>query len=148
MKSMHLFAVCLGIFSIACSSDSSHEDAAAADSAESPASADWQLMDDSMFLANIEPWPPRAGAATLKAEATLDDWEQKFAGSVSYRVASSADGFERWQPMPKVREDAEGSVYFETPVTLNEGQAFLQFRVMDSGDTDFTELTDWSIEVE
>ena len=120
----------------------------AADSAESPASADWQLMDDSMFLANIEPWPPRAGAATLKAEATLDDWEQKFAGSVSYRVASSADGFERWQPMPKVREDAEGSVYFETPVTLNEGQAFLQFRVMDSGDTDFTELTDWSIEVE
>lgn len=149
MKPIHGLVLCLGALVIACGpgSDPPYEEAGG-EAAESSSSADWQLLDDSLFIAEIEPWPPRAGAATLKAEATMDDWEQMFSGTVSYRLAATADGFEPWQPLPRVRDDADGSVYFEAPVTLSEGTVFVQFRLLDSGDTDFTELTDWSIEVQ
>ena len=108
---------------------------------------EWQLADDSVFFAAVEPWPPKAGAAMLKTEATMDDFEQKFAGNVSYRFAATMENSGEWQPLPRVREDEDGSVYFEAPVTLQPGSTYLQFRVLDAGDPEPTELLDWKLDI-
>lgn len=130
------------------SDDQRRADASAAEpKQEDESKADWQLLDDSMFIATIEPWPPKEGAVTLKAEATMDDGDQKFAGTVAYRVAAAEQSAEAWKPMPKVGEDKDGSIFFATPITLTKGTVYIHFRVRDRGDKDFTDLTDWKLTV-
>lgn len=104
------------------------------------------LPDDSVFLPTLKPWPPHKGPATLKATATMDDGEQKFAGTVRYRIAPTEQNSLEWLEMPRTGEDAE-DVFFEAPITLSEGTSFIQFRVQDAGDPQPTELLDWKIEV-
>lgn len=108
----------------------------------------WQLLDDSVFITKTDPWPPVAGQVVLKAEATEDDMERKFAGTVEYRLAAAEQNAEPWKPLPKTGEDEYGSVLFETPITLAAGKTFIQFRVRDEGEPEFTELTNWSVVVE
>ena len=73
------------------SSSSSSGDQKRADATETPkedeSEIDWQLHDDSVFTAKIDPWPPKEGAVTLKAEATMDDGDQKFAPSAARNIA-------------------------------------------------------------
>lgn len=122
-------------------------DAAKTEAGADASKMEWQLADDSVFFAAVEPWPPKAGAAMLKTEATMDDFEQKFAGNVSYRFAATMENSGEWQPLPRVREDEDGSVYFEAPVTLQPGSTYLQFRVLDAGDPEPTELLDWKLDI-
>lgn len=103
------------------------------------------LPDDSVFLPTLEPWPPQAGPARLKATATTDDDERKFAGSVWYRIAPTEQNSQEWLSMPRTGEDAE-DVFFEAPITLSKGTSFIQFRVQDAGDPQ-AELLDWKIEL-
>ena len=114
---------------------------------EDESKSDWQLHDDSNFIATIDPWPATEGTVTLKAEATMDDGDQKFAGTVAYRIASAEQNSEPWKAMPRVSEDKDGSIHFAVPVTLTKGAVYVQFRVRDKGDKDFTDLTDWKVTV-
>ncbi|HJT32662.1 MAG TPA: hypothetical protein VJ783_11530 [Pirellulales bacterium] len=82
----------------------------------------------------------------MKAKADTDDGEQKFAGTVRYRIAPAEHSSTEWLDMPRTGEDEE-FVYFEVPVTLTKGASFIQFRVQDAGDPQPTELLDWKIEV-
>ena len=61
----------------------------------------WQLADDSALIAKTDPTPPRKGPTQLLVEITEDDFEQKFAGTLAYRVVTSAASNEPWQPMPR-----------------------------------------------
>ena len=108
----------------------------------------WQLLDDSVFITKTDPWPPVAGQVVLKAEATEDDMERKFAGIVEYRLAAAEQNTEPWKPLPKTGEDEDGSVLFQTPITLAAGKTFIQFRVRDEGEAESTELTNWAVVVE
>jgi hypothetical protein len=116
-------------------------------SEDDPFKTDWQLLDHSLFTATFEPSPPKAGVVQLKAEATRDDEDQKFLGTVDYRLAGSEENSEPWKPMPQVGEDEIGTVQFAIPVTLTNGTTYIQFRVRDYGDEDYTQLTDWKVEV-
>lgn len=113
---------------------------------DDPARQELYLPDDSVFLPALEPWPPHEGPATLKAKADTDDGEQKFAGTVRYRIAPTEQNSTEWLDMPRAGEDDE-FVYFEVPVTLTKGTSFIQFRVQDAGDPQPTELLDWKIEL-
>jgi hypothetical protein len=154
MKLNIILATAVAASLCACSpsgSSNSSDDQKRADATETPkedeSKSDWQLHDDSMFIATIDPWPPKEGAVTLKAEATMDDGDQKFAGTVAYRIAASEQSSEPWKPMPKVGEDKDGSLHFAVPATLAKGTVYVQFRVRDKGDKDFTDLTDWKVTV-
>ena len=122
---------------------------AAEDAAEKEdmSKADWQLLDDSIMTASVEPWPPKAGPCQLKIDITADDAEQKFAGTLAYRLAPKEENSLPWVPLSKLREDEDGNVYYGAPITLPKGTTFIQFRVRDKEDEEFTELTDWSVEV-
>jgi hypothetical protein len=91
-----------------------------------------------------DPWPARAGAATLKAEITPDDDDQKFSGTLEFRVSSKEKNSDAWKPMKQTRQDKDGSTYFESPrLTLGKGSWYVQFRVRSHGTT--LELTDWNV---
>ena len=92
-----------------------------------------------------DPWPAKAGAATLKAEITANDDDQKFSGTLEYRISARQKNSDTWKPMKQVRQDKEGSTYFESPVKLVKGTWYIQFRVRSAGKT--LELTDWDVEV-
>lgn len=115
---------------------------------EDPSKWDWQLPDDSAFIVRLEPWPAKAGSATIKAEATMDDGEQKFAGTVAYRLASAEQNSEPWLEMPRGSGDDEENVYFQAPITLGKGATYIQFRVQDAGDPQPSELLDWKVEAQ
>lgn len=151
MKTNMILTVTLAAYLCACSPASPSADRGGK-KAETPnqtdeSKADWQLQDDSMFIATIDPWPPKAGTVKLKAEATMDDAEQKFAGTVAYRVAASKQTSEPWKPMPRAGEDKDGTIQFAVPLTLSQGTVYIQFRVRDAGDKEFTDLTDWKVSV-
>jgi hypothetical protein len=111
----------------------------------------FELIDKSDLKVVTDPWPAKAGAAILKAEVTADDDGEKFAGTVAYRLSPTEQSSAAWQPMPKVRDDKDKSVYFEVPITLNQGSVYIQFRVSGAGEKaynkEFTDLTDWKVDV-
>jgi hypothetical protein len=92
-----------------------------------------------------DPWPAKSGAASLKAEITTDDDDQKFSGTLEYRISAKEKDTDAWKPMKQVRQDKDGSTYFESPVNLGPGTWFIQFRVRSHGTT--LELTDWKVAV-
>lgn len=92
-----------------------------------------------------DPWPAKAGDAKLKAEITPDDDDQKFAGTLEYRVSAREKNSDLWKPMKQVRQDKDGSTYFASPIKLSKGSCYIQFRVRSQGKS--LELTDWNVEV-
>jgi hypothetical protein len=107
----------------------------------------WQLPDDAMFNVTFAPWPPQAGDATLKVEVTENDWEQKFTGKLEYRLAQTQESETAWTELVPASEDEYGSKLFETPVTLSDGSAFVQFRLHYPDQPQPLELNDWEINV-
>ena len=111
----------------------------------------WELVDKSALKATTAPWPPAVGAVILKAEVTRNAESGKFGGSVACRVSISKRSSAVWQPMQKVGEGTNGSVYFEAPLFLVRGPAYVQFRVRGAGERalgrDFMDLTNWKVEV-
>lgn len=111
----------------------------------------WQLLDKAELKVVTDPWPAKAGTATLKAEITTNDDDEKFAGLLDYRLSPTEKSSAAWQSMPKVREDKDKSVYFESPINLTAGTVYIQFRVRGAGektnDKDVLELNDWKVDV-
>jgi hypothetical protein len=97
------------------------------------------------------PWPPKKSSATLKAEVPANDDGGKFTGTIAYRVTTTVQSSAAWQPMPKVREGNDKSVYFESPLPLIKGAVYIQFRVHGAGESAYNkryfDLADWKIEV-
>lgn len=93
-----------------------------------------------------DPWPAKAGNATLKAEITIDDDDQKFSGTLDYRISAKEKNSDPWKPIKQVRQERDGSPYFESPVKLTKGTCYIQFRVRSHGKT--LELTDWNVNVQ
>ncbi len=112
----------------------------------------WQLIDKADLKVVTDPWPAKAGTATLKAEITPNDDDEKFAGLLDYRISATEKNSAAWQSMPKVGEDKDKSVYFESPIKLTAGTVYIQFRVRTAGektsDKDALELNDWKVEVQ
>ena len=111
----------------------------------------WQLIDKADLKVVTDPWPAKAGTATLKAEIIPNDDDEKFAGSLDYRLSPAERSSAAWQSMSNVREDKDKSVYFESPIKLTAGTVYIQFRVRGAGektsDKDALELNDWKVEV-
>jgi hypothetical protein len=111
----------------------------------------WELVDKSDLKVVTDPWPPKEGAATLKAEVTTNDDDEKFTGTLAYRVVTTKESSAAWQPMSKVREGDDKSVYYESKITLTKGPVYIQFRVHGAGENaykkEYVDLTDWKIEV-
>jgi hypothetical protein len=151
-------AICL----CSCSRSSPPDKQPNADAKQAPAESEaaakdekagtfWELPDKSELRVVTAPWPPKEGTATLKAEVTANDDSQRFTGSIAYRLSTTEQSSAVWQPMPKVREGNDKSVYFESPATLTKGAVYIQFRVHGAGESaynkDHFDLTDWKIEV-
>ncbi len=124
------------------------EEEAPGDEEEAAAGTFWQLEEDSELSATTEPWPPRAGAATLVVAMGPGDWsEDPFGGRVSYRLAPAGGSPGTWQPMGR-RGGGEYEVTFAAPVVLPEGDVGIHFRVEGGVFSSPVELTDWQIAVE
>lgn len=111
--------------------------------------ASWQLSDDSILEAALDPWPPQSGPAKLRVEISPNghDPTLPFSGTLEYRVASSSDNSETWKPMKRGRKDEENNVPFSDSVILTKGTAFIQFKVHPEWEQDSTVLKDWKFEV-
>jgi hypothetical protein len=135
-------------FPLALACGSPGPDAASESAAKEPGTY-WQLLDDSNLDVALEPWPPSAGSATLRAVATLGDWseDQILAEQLSYRIAEIEDGFDPWTPMTRTAED-EDQRHFEATVALEPGTWFVQLKVEGSAYDEPLELTDWKVEVD
>ena len=105
----------------------------------------WQLMDDSILTATFEPTPPRAGKNKMLVEVTQDDFEENFGGTLAYRLSPAEESDAPWIDLTKLREDEDGTAYYEAEIDLPPGGAFVQFHLKDAGDEEFTDLTDWKL---
>jgi len=105
----------------------------------------WELPDKADLKVITDPWPAKAGTASLKVEVTTNDDDQKFAGSIDYRIAGSEKNSQAWKPLPKIRQDKDGSTYFEAPITLSKGTCYIQVRVHSKNQN--VDLTDWKLDV-
>ena len=111
----------------------------------------WELLNDADLRVVTEPWPPKPGACRLKVEMTAPDGGGKFQGTMAYRIAKRKRDSAAWQPLSRTSTDKYGSVYFEAPITLGKGTAYIQFRVRGAGEEmfrmDSLDLTDWKLKV-
>ncbi len=111
---------------------------------------EWNLggFDDWVFSAELTPWPPSsASLSTIRASASVDDYDRRFRGTVAYRLAESTFDFPQWVPMDEVFED-EAEVVFESSLELPPGTYYLIFKVQRDFDDQAFELEDWQIIVE
>jgi hypothetical protein len=96
------------------------------------------------FDAELDPWPAPAGSpVTLRAVASVDDYDESFSGTVSYRLATT-DQTGSWIPMQHVGDD-EGDRIYESTVTLPDQKVGIHFLVSRSNDGTTHELTDWAV---
>jgi len=110
---------------------------------DSMGSASWE-PGEWAFDAELDPWPAAGGAAvTLRAVAGVDDYDESFSGTVSYRLAT-ADQTDPWTPMRYVGDD-EGDRIYESTVTLPDRKVGIHFLVARSNDGTTHELTDWAV---
>jgi hypothetical protein len=107
----------------------------------------WELNDDSELTAKIEPWPAPAGPATIVVEISPDDASKVFGGTLECRIAHSERNSDPWYPVKATRKDKDLSTHFSFPIKLRPGTFWVQFRVKEPTDKNYTELTDWKIEV-
>jgi len=105
----------------------------------------WQLQNDSVLTAIIEPWPPAPGPATLKAEVTPDDYGKEFADSLDYRITDLKNGNQAWFPMTKRGMAEDGSTCFADEIALSSGTCFVQFRIVAAAEKNMEELEGWRI---
>jgi hypothetical protein len=112
----------------------------------------WELLNDADLRVVTEPWPPQPGVGRLRAEMTAPEGGGKFEGTMAYRIAKKKKNSAAWQPLSRTSTDKHGSVYFETPITLGKGTAYIQFRVCGAGEhmfrMEFLDLTDWKLKVQ
>lgn len=96
------------------------------------------------FDAKLDPWPAAAGTpVTLRAVAGIDDYDQSFSGTVSYRL-STPSNTEAWTRMRLVG-DEDGDMVYEATVSLPDERVGIHFLVSRSTDGTTHELTDWSV---
>jgi hypothetical protein len=110
----------------------------------------WQLKDNSVLEATLDPWPPKSGQAELKVELSPNgqDPSVSFVGTLDYRLATSPENGGAWKPMKRRRKDEENNVHFSDLLTLTAGTAVVQFKVHPEWEREPTILKDWTIQVE
>lgn len=158
-----LLFCCLGFLCSCSKSDSSGSSTASAGAkpaasgdedkgtdSDSKAGTFWELPDKADLKVVTAPWPAKAGPATLKAEIDPNDDGQKFSGTLLFRITAEEQSPNPWQAMPKVREGADKTIYFEAPISLATS-CYIQFQVREpniAGDNkNELYLTDWKVDV-
>jgi hypothetical protein len=141
-----LFAV---ILVLGCNSSES-ADAAGEEDKPKPQESSWQLADDSAFTATITPWPAQQGQnATIRGAASTDDGDQKFSGTVHYRILEREDGYASWQPMTQTSASSADLAEFEAQTTLpGTDRVWMQFKLQQQSQSTPEELKDWAVELE
>jgi hypothetical protein len=117
---------------------------------DKPNEGTWQLPDNSDFKATLDPWPAKQGGqVTIHASADENDNQQKFKGTVEYRVVTQEKSTAPWLAMKPAPAKVKGNVDFEVTATLPQAaKVYVQFKIKQAADPKPTELTDWSIELE
>ena len=117
---------------------------------EKPNEAWWELEDDSIFDVTVEPWPlKQGGTVTIKANASTDDSDQKFKGTVHYRIATAEENKAPWVAMKQVKAKEKGDVAFEATAKLPAAaKVWVQFMVKQASEEEPAELTDWTLELQ
>ena len=136
------------ILVLACSSKSESADAAGEDQPK-PQELSWQLSDDSDFTATISPWPAMQGqSATIRGAASADDGDQKFSGTVHYRILEREDGYAAWQAMRQTSATGDDLAEFEALTTLPQAdKIWIQFKLQQQSQSTPEELKDWAVEL-
>jgi len=137
------------ILVLACSRKLETADAAGEDQPK-PQESSWQLSDDSDFTATISPWPAKQGqSATIRGAASTDDGDQKFSGTVHYRILEREDGYATWQPMTQTSATSADLAEFEAQTTLPQAdKVWIQFKLHQQSQSTPEELKDWAVELE
>ena len=117
---------------------------------EKPNEGWWQLEDDSIFTATVAPWPlKQGGAVKIHAEATTDDNDEKFKGTVHYRIATAEENKAPWIAMQRGKAADKDDVAFDATATLPQaGKVWIQFKVNQTSEDEAIELTDWDVALE
>ncbi len=107
----------------------------------------WQLQDDSVLTAVIEPWPPSDENVQLKIEVSENNYNQSFSGTIEYRITRSENNSEAWLRLRGGENNEDGDVLYSVPIRLLRGANFIQFRTRGDGDNDFVYPEGWRVEV-
>ncbi len=106
----------------------------------------WQLPDNFVLSARIDPWPPEE-FAQLRIEISENDYNQSFSGAIEFRITSSERNAETWLPLADGKKNDEGDIVFSSPVRLLKGTNFLQFRLCSALDQEFIYPEAWTLEI-
>lgn len=162
MKIQMLLVCCAALWMCSCSKSGSSDKPAAGQAAAAPdkgAGDDsskpgtfWELLDKSDLKVVVAPWPPRPGAATLKAEVDPNDDGQPFTGTLAFRISpTDQESSLPWHELPKGAVGQDKTVHFEAPINLAGGSCYIQFRVKGAGEAAYErnhiDLTDWKLDV-
>ena len=149
MRRTLIAIVVASILVLACGGKSESSDAAGGDQPK-PQESSWQLSDDSDFTASLSPWPAKQGqSATIRGAASSDDADQRFSGTVHYRILEREDGNAAWQPMRQTSATADGLAEFEAQTTLPRAEkVWVQFQLQQQSQSTPEELKDWAVELE
>ncbi|GMU67639.1 MAG: hypothetical protein AMXMBFR36_39130 [Acidobacteriota bacterium] len=132
------FALALSALLLACGGSQDSTTAGASEGSVSWEPGEWS------FDAELDPWPAPAGTpVTLRAVASVDDNDEPFSGTVSYRLTTPGDSG-IWTRMRQVGDD-EGDRVYEATVTLPDEKVGIHFLVSRSNDGTTHELTDWTV---
>lgn len=107
----------------------------------------WQLQDNSMLDARIEPWPPTHGKATLKVEISS---EPELAGgwNVEYRIRSQSNRAQDWSRMFSAANKGDSDdEQFEAEIVLEPGTRVVEFKVSGRMHEKPDVLSDWIITI-
>jgi ankyrin repeat protein len=107
----------------------------------------WQLQDDSILSASIEPWPAAAGNAKLKVRM---DCEAELVGrwKIQYRLRSESKTDSSWTRIFPTGDNDDPLVeMFEAEINLKPGTWFIDFQVFSPVFDEPDGLTDWEINV-
>jgi ankyrin repeat protein len=106
----------------------------------------WQLTDNSMVSARIEPWPARHGKAVLRVTVTgqpalADGW------SIQYRIRREDASNEPWVKMFPAAESGDDDEEFEAEICLERGTSMIDLQVSGRMHREPDVLSDWKINV-
>src|SRR5262245_30911520 len=104
----------------------------------------WELQDDSVLTATLEPWRAVAVPSTLHVELSADDSGRSFNGTFECRIANAETNSDPWY-LVQPSKTVDGTTFFDFPVKLRPGTFWVQFRVKEPADKTHTELTDWMV---
>lgn len=133
---------------LACGGPSEDDDWIDDNESDSESSVSWEPGEWG-FNAEIEPeYFTAESPVTLRAMATMDDYDQEFSGTVAYRLAPKGDAPGAWQQMRFAGRGEYGDMIYEASISLPKGKVGIHFMIDRDNDGTHHELTDWYVEAE